>query len=368
MTERRLPVYRPQLGERERRYLLDAFDSGWISSRGEFVQRFEQSFARFVGVERAISVANGTVALHVALAALGIGPGDEVIVPTFTYVAPVNMIRVVGATPVFVDSDPATWQLDASEVERRVTPRTRAIVAVHLYGQPCDMDAISAIAQRHRLRVIEDCAEAFGSRVGSRHVGTFGDVATWSFFGNKTITTGEGGMVAARDPAVGERVALLKNQGVSAEREYWHVDVAFNYRMTNLAAAIGLAQLEQAERFIARKREIAGAYGRALEGLPVELHAERRGTTHSYWMVSILAQDARIRDRLRKALADGGVETRPTFVPAHRLPMYAIGDARAYPVADSLGERGINLPSWPGLSDDDVAYVGALVRRFCGRA
>jgi perosamine synthetase len=368
MTERRLPVYRPQLGERERRYLLDAFDSGWISSRGSFVGRFEQAFAHYVGAERATSVSNGTVALHVALAALGVGPGDEVIVPTFTYVAPVNMIRVVGATPVFADSDPRTWQVDAADVERRVTPRTRAILAVHLYGQACDMDAIDAIARRHGLLVVEDCAEAFGTRIGARHVGTFGDASTWSFFGNKTITTGEGGMVVARDAAIAERAALLKNQGVSSEREYWHVELGFNYRMTNLQAAIGLAQLEQAGAFLARKRALADAYRETFEGLPLALHAEGPGTTHSYWMVSVLVSSAGERDRLRAALAEAGVETRPTFVPAHRLPMYAAQAADRYPVADDLAARGMNLPSWPGLGDDDVAYVGAVARRFYANA
>jgi perosamine synthetase len=363
MTERRLPVYRPQLGERERRYLLEAFDSGWISSRGEFVQRFEHSFAQFIGARRAISVCNGTVALHVALAALDLRRGDEVIVPTFTYVAPVNMIRLVGATPVFVDSDPSTWQVDVESIERRITPRTRAIVAVHVYGQACDMERIESIARRHRLLLIEDCAEAFGTRIGARHVGTFGDVATWSFFGNKTITTGEGGMVAARDPALADRIACLKNQGVSTEREYWHVEPGFNYRMTNVAAAIGLAQIEQAETFIARKRTIAHLYRHGLADLPVEVHAERKGTTHSFWMVSVLVENEDVRTRLRAALAAHGVETRPTFVPAHRLPMYD-ADAGRYPVADSLGSRGINLPSWPGLGDDDVAHACGHIRDF----
>ncbi len=364
MIERRLPVYRPQLGERERRYLLEAFDSGWISSRGEFVQRFEQAFADFVGARRAVSVCNGTAALHVALAALDIGPLDEVIVPTFTYVAPVNMVRLIGATPVFVDADPGNWQLDPADIERRVTSRTRAIIAVHLYGQACDMERIESIARRHGLRVIEDCAEAFGTRIGVRHVGTFGDVATFSFFGNKTITTGEGGMVVARDRQVSERVALLKNQGVSSEREYWHVELGFNYRMTNLAAALGLAQLEQAGAFLARKRTIAQGYRRGLAGLPLELHEERGGTTHSFWMVSVLVENDQIRTQLRNALSEYGVETRPTFVPAHRLPMYAANGESRYPVAEALGARGINLPSWPGLSDDDVAYVAACIRNF----
>ena len=367
MTERRLPVYRPQLGERERRYLLEAFDSGWISSRGEFVQRFEQAFARYVGADAATSVCNGTAALHLALCALGVGPADEVIVPTFTYVAPVNMIRLVGASPVFVDSDRATWQLDPADVERKITARTRAIIAVHLYGQACDMERLGDIARRHELLIIEDCAEAFGTRIGARHAGTFGDVATFSFFGNKTITTGEGGMAIARDARTLERMALLKNQGVSSEREYWHVALAFNYRMTNVEAAIGLAQLEQADALIARKRSIAQAYRRGLADLPLDLHDERSGTTHSFWMVSVLVEDEAVRARLRTALAENGIETRPTFVPAHRLPMYASGNATQCPVADSLAARGINLPSWPGLSDDDVAYICGHIRNFYAR-
>lgn len=366
-TPRRLPIYRPHLGERERQCLLEAFDSGWISSKGEFVRRFERAFAQFVGTDGAASVCNGTVALHVALAALSIGPGDEVIVPTFTYVAPVNMIRLAGATPVFADSDPQTWQVDPSDIERRITPRTRAIVAVHLYGQACDMERIGAIAARHKLHVIEDCAEAIGTRIGRRSVGTFGDAATWSFFGNKTVTTGEGGMVAARDRKILERMVLLKQQGVSPEREYWHVETGYNYRMTNLAAAIGYAQLEQADKFLARKRHIAHAYQRGLAGLPVEVHRERPGTTHSYWLVSILAETAGIRTRLREALAADGIETRPTFIPAHQLPMYATAHHVRMPVADSLGARGISLPSYPDLTDDDVDYVCQRIRDFYAR-
>ena len=358
MIDRALPVYRPLLGDRERRYLLEAFDSGWISSRGEFVRRFEQGFADFVGMPRAVSVCNGTAALHVVLAALGIGPGDEVIVPTFTYVAPVNMIRLVGAEPVFADSDPVTWQLDPADVERRMTPRTRAIVAVHVYGQACDMDRLMAIARRHRLLVVEDCAEAFGTRIGDRHVGTLGDAATFSFFGNKTITTGEGGMVIARDPEVAARIALLKNQGVSSEREYWHVELAFNYRMTNLQAAIGLAQLEQADAVLARKRQIAQGYRHALAGLPLELHGEQRGTTHKpselAWAyrrrrgVHRRADSALLRTKLtasgraaRWTTFDGSGR-RATFGATSRCPTYArAGDAHSWAPCGRSSSRSL---------------------------
>ena len=357
MSEVRIPVYRPSLGERERRYLVDAFDSGWISSKGAYVRRFEQAFGEYIGTPHATSVANGTVALHLALAALGIGAGDEVIVPTFTYVASVNTILQVGATPVFADSLASTWQVDPQDVERRITPRTRAIMPVHLYGQMCDMPTIMDIARKHRLLVVEDCAEAFGSRIDRRHAGTFGDAATFSFFGNKTITTGEGGMVVAREARHLQRMAFLKNQGVSPTREYWHDEPAYNYRMTNLAAAVGLAQLERADELIARKRHVADRYRERLAHLPVTLHEEQPGTVHSFWMVSLLVDDALRLAPLRGALAREGVETRPVFHPAHTLPMYTSLARGRYPVDEDLASRGMNLLSWPELADDAVDAI-----------
>ena len=357
----RFPVYAPALQGNEKRYVSECLDSTWISSRGAFVERFERAFAGYVGAPHATSVCNGTVAIHLALAALGLQPGDEVIVPTLTYVASVNTIVQAGATPVFVDSLASTWQADPDEIARRVTARTRAIMAVHLYGQPCDMDAITAIARDRDLLLVEDCAEAFGSKVRGRHVGTFGDAGTFSFFGNKTITTGEGGMVVCRDEALHRRCSKLKNQGVSREREYWHDELAYNYRMTNIAAAIGVAQLERADEIIARKRAIAGWYRNALEGTPAVFHAEAPGTVHSYWMNSVLVDAAR-RDRVRQALAARGIETRPLFPPVHTMPMYARGGEQ-YPVAESLSARGINLPSGPGLSEADVRAIAGELRR-----
>jgi perosamine synthetase len=362
MSSIRIPVYRPSLGNLERTYLLDAFDSGWISSRGEYVGRFERAFAEFVGSPYATSVCNGTVALHLALVALGIGPGDEVIVPSLTYVASVNTIVQVGATPVLADSLRDSWQVDPADVERRITARTRAIMAVHLYGQPSDMDALERIAHRHDLLIVEDCAEAFGARIGDRHVGTFGDAATYSFFGNKTLTTGEGGMVVARDEKVMQRMTLLKNQGVSPTREYWHDEPAYNYRMTNLAAAIGLAQLERAPELLRRKRDLADRYRELLGGLPVELHAEQSGTVHSFWMIGMLVDTPQRRDPLRRALARQGIETRPLFHPSHTLPMHARFGHGDYEVAEDLASRGINLPSWPELADDELRTVCEALR------
>jgi len=363
----KIPVYQPDLSGNERRYVDECIDTSWISSRGRFVGDFEQRFAQRIGVTHAASVSNGTVALHLALAALGIGPGDEVIVPTLTYIASVNAIAYTGATPVFCDSLASTWQMDPDDVRRQITPRTRAIMAVHLYGQACDMGALTAIAREHRLFLVEDCAEAFGTQFQGRHVGTFGDISTFSFFGNKTITTGEGGMVVTNDKTLSERARHLKGQGLAAHREYWHDVVGYNYRMTNIQAAIGLAQLERADEFLARKRALASAYKVGLEGLPVEIHAEASGTVHSYWMVSILVEQAEQRDALRGHLAQVGIETRPLFYPVHTMPMYC-RNYRKHRVAEDLAWRGLNLPSWPGLSIAQVGEIIASIRTYYERA
>ena len=357
-----IPVYQPYFNGREKEYVNQCLDSTWISSKGEFIGRFETAFAEYIGAPGATSVCNGTVALHLALAALGIEAGDEVIVPTFTYIASVNTILQVGATPVFVDSVPATWQVDPEDIRQKITPRTRAVMAVHLYGQCCDMEPIMRICEENNLLLIEDCAEAFGSYYHGRHAGTFGDIATFSFFGNKTITTGEGGMVLAKSKGVLDKAFHLKNQGVSTTREYWHDTVAYNYRMTNICAAIGLAQLEQAGPILARKREIAAWYEEALEGLPLEVHREQSGTTHSFWMCSLLVHDAHHRDALRQYLRERGVETRPVFYPAHTMPHCRTEGA--FPVAEYLGARGINLPSFPALAPSAVRGIAGHVRAF----
>ena len=367
MSSYTIPVYQPDLSGNEKRYVNECLDTSWISSRGRFVSEFEERFAKRVGVEHAASVSNGTVALHVALLALGIGPGDEVIVPTLTYIASVNAISYTGAIPVFVDSVPDTWQIDPDDIVRHITPRTRAIMPVHLYGQACDMDAIMDIARRHRLFVVEDCAEGFGTLYHGRHVGTFGDISTFSFFGNKTITTGEGGMVVSPDKTLIERTRHLKGQGLAAHREYWHDVVGFNYRMTNIQAAIGLAQLERADGFIARKRAIAAHYAQGLRGMPVQVHREAPDTVHSYWMVSVLVEHPEHREPLRKHLADAGIETRPLFYPVHTMPMHS-KNFRRHPVAEDLAWRGINLPSFPGLSDVQINFIVKSIGEYFGHA
>ncbi len=359
----RIPVYRPELGGNEMAYVQQCLESTWISSKGEFIGRFQSDFARFIGAEHVVAVTNGTVALHLALLGVGIGPGDEVIVPSLTYIAAVNAIRYVGATPVFADSDARTWQIDPAHVARLITSRTRAIMAVHTYGQSCDLAALGDLCQRHQLRLIEDCAEAFGTRIGDRHVGTFGDVATFSFFGNKTVTTGEGGMVVSRDADVHALICKLRGQGLAGEKEYWHDVVGYNYRITNICAAIGVAQMERAHELIARKRTLAIEMRAAMADLPLEFHLEQPGTTHSFWMVSALAKSEAERDGLRRALREEGIETRPVFHPAHTMPMYSAGQT-GLEVSVDLATRGLNLPSWPGLSETQIRTIATAARSF----
>ncbi|HVK93767.1 MAG TPA: DegT/DnrJ/EryC1/StrS aminotransferase family protein [Noviherbaspirillum sp.] len=357
-----IPVYKPYLTGREKEYVNRCLDSTWISSKGEFISLFENRFANYIQAEHATSVCNGTVALHLALAALGLAPGDEVIVPTLTYVASVNAIVQTGALPVFVDSLESTWQIDPEDVRRKITRRTKAVMAVHLYGLPCEMETLTRICKEFDLYLIEDCAEAFGTYYRGQHVGTFGDISTFSFFGNKTITTGEGGMVVTRTQALLDKAYHLKTQGVSPVREYWHDVVAYNYRMTNICAAIGLAQLEQADDIIWKKREIAAWYRKALAGLPLTTHDEIDGTRHSYWMCSLVLDHAEERQPLRDYLKECGVETRPLFHPVHTLPPYAAREA--FPVAEALSARGVNLPSYPSLTHSEVNDVCGLIRQF----
>ncbi len=357
-----IPVYRPSIGPREKQYVAEAMESTWISSRGAFLDRFEREFPAWVGASDGVAAANGTVALHLALAALGIGPGDEVIVPTLTYVASVNAIAYTGATPVFVDSEPRYWNLDPAAVESAITPRTRAIEVVHLYGHPAEMGPILEIAERHGIPVVEDAAEAHGAEYLGRRAGSIGTAGVFSFFGNKIITTGEGGMVVTSDPDLADRARHLRGQGVSPTRTYWHDVLGFNYRMTNIAAAIGCAQLERVDETIEAKRRVAAWYREELDGLSgVDLQEEAPWAFAVYWMNCILVP-AGIRDDLMAHLAAAGVETRPFFYPAHTLPMHASG-AR-FPTAEALSASGINLPSHPTLTRDEVAQVGGLVRGF----
>lgn len=356
MNKRFIPIYQPSISSREKELVNECLDSSWISSKGRFIKQFEDEFAAYTGAQHAVGVCNGTVAVHLALLALGIGPGDEVIVPTFTYIASVNPIQVTGATPVFVDSERSTWQVDPESVRQRITPKTKAIMVVHLYGLPVNMPAIMSLAKEHGIAVIEDCAEAIGSRINGQHVGTFGDISTFSFFGNKTITTGEGGMVVTNNPELADLASRYKGQGLARNRVYWHDLVGYNYRLTNICAAIGCAQLERIDDLVVRKKQLAQRYDELLEGSGLETHrSPDPAFEHSYWMYSALLKDGTRDDMIERLSADG-IETRPLFYTIHSMPMY-LKEGEHYPVADEISRRGINLPSWPELSTEDQDFV-----------
>jgi len=358
-----IPVYTPDLTGNERKYVLDAVESGWISSIGVYVDRFEQSLVNLTGFEHVIAVCNGTVALHLALHCNNIGPGDEVIVPTFTYIASVNTIAQTGAIPVFADVRESDWLLDPADLERRITPRTKAIMPVHLYSGLCDPE-VNAIARRHGLAIIEDCAEALGSSRSGVHAGRTGDVATFSFFGNKTITTGEGGAVATDNAELAARMRKVKGQGQSLNRRYWHDELGFNYRMTNIAAAIGVAQLERFDDIVGRKRAIAAAYRRHLADSAVVFQSPAPDVVSNEWLISLLLPEGCDRDAVMARMAANGVDSRPVFYCAHHMPMYLRDEH--FPRAEAIAARGISLPSYPGLSDDDVAQVCAVLKAACG--
>ncbi|RFC63655.1 DegT/DnrJ/EryC1/StrS aminotransferase family protein [Fulvimarina endophytica] len=363
----RIPVYQPDLTGNERAYVLDCMDSSWISSIGSYIERFESALAQITGVGNAISLCNGTVALHLAIHCLDIGPGDEVIVPTFTYIASVNAIAQTGATPVFVDSRESDWLIDPEKVEAAITPRTRAIMPVHLYGAICDMPQIMRIADRHGLKVVEDCAECLGSSLNGAHPGSFGDVGTFSFFGNKTITTGEGGAVIAKDDALAARLRKVKGQGQSLTRRYWHEELGFNYRMTNIEAAIGMAQAERLPQILERKRAIAARYRELASDLPVSFQRPDEGVVSSEWLVSVLIPEHTDREKLMAGMAADGVETRPVFYCAHEMPMYDQGPRPDLEVAGTISRRGISLPSFPALTAEDQDRVIASLSKALGR-
>ncbi|MHA8057423.1 DegT/DnrJ/EryC1/StrS family aminotransferase [Aquirufa nivalisilvae] len=362
MLDKYIPVYQPRLLGNEKKYVNECLDSTWISSKGSFVERFEKDFSEYIQVPYSTTVSNGTVALHLALLALGVGQGDEVIVPTLTYIASVNAIAMVGAIPVFVDSLPDTWNIDPSKIEEKISTKTKAVMVVHLYGAPCDMDPIKDICKEHRLFLIEDAAEAFGSKYKGKYVGGFGDISTFSFFGNKTITTGEGGMVVTHNKILHERSAYLKSQAVSSQKEYWHDEIGYNFRMTNICAAIGVAQLEMADSVINKKCQISEWYKNYLKDLPVSFQNDLKDSLNTNWMVSILAENEEHRDGIRTYLKEHNIETRPLFYPAHIMPTFK--SEESFPVADFISKRGLNLPSFPDLSKKDVEYVCSIIEQY----
>jgi perosamine synthetase len=362
----RYPVAEPEIGEEELKNVVEAVKSGWVSSRGKFIEEFENSFAKYIGVKYGVATSNGTAALHLALAALNIGEGDEVIVPDLTFAATINSVIYVGAKPVIVDVNPDYWCIDPDKLEKAITPNTKAIIPVHLYGHPCDMDAIMEIASKHNLYVVEDAAEAHGAEYKGRKVGSFGHISCFSFYGNKIITTGEGGMCLTNDRELAEKIRILRDHGMNPVKRYWHDVVGFNYRMTNLQAALGLAQLSKIERFIEKKREIAKIYADELSSIEgIVLHPEMPWARCVYWLYSILIDEGKVkatRDKLAEKLEKDGIETRNFFYPLHEMPIYRKYADFTYPTSSKISKQGLNLPSSVKLSEEDVKYIAQKIK------
>jgi perosamine synthetase len=364
----RIPLSVPVLGGNEKRYLNEAVDENWVAASGRFVFQFERMFAEYHGAPAAVSTVSGTAALHTALVALGVGPGDEVIVPALTFIASANPIRYAGATPVFADADPLHYGGDAASVYDLITPRTKAILVVHLYGHPVDFDPIAEIAREHGLFVVEDATEALGSRYRDRPCGTLGDVGCFSFNGNKVITTGGGGMLLARDPERLNHMRRLTLQGRVPGREYVHDEVGFNYTMGNLQAAVGVAQMEQLDGLLALRRAVAGRYATGLAGVPgLTFSHQAEWADSNFWLQSVLVDAERYgedRNELMDRLNDTGIEARPFFHPLHRLPPYEEFARGDLPVSDRLHATGVSIPSSASLGEADQARViDALARR-----
>lgn len=361
-----IPVAEPCLGKKELDYVANCIESNWISSIGDYIVKFEEGFADYCGSRYGIAVSNGTAALHLALKALGIGEGYEVIVPDLTFVATASAVTYTNARPVPVDSDPKTWNINPDRIEEKITSRTKAIIPVHLYGHPCDMDPIMEIAKRHNLKVVEDAAEAHGARYKGKKVGSIGDVGCFSFYGNKIITTGEGGMCVTSHETLAERMRFLRDHAMSKTKRYWHPEIGYNYRITNIQAAIGVVQLERIDDFIERKRENARYYNSLLNRIKgVTLPPEEEYAENVYWMYSILIGDEYgvDRDTLMKKLKEKGIDSRPFFYPVHMMPFFKGG--QDYPLAEDLSKRGINLPSSVNLRNDQIERIVDAIKSIC---
>lgn len=368
-----IPVCEPLLGGNELKYVTDAVSTGWISSSGTYVNKFEEAFAKYCGVKYGVAVCNGTVAIHLALAALGIGKDDEVIIPSFTMIATAFAVCYTGAVPVFVDADRNTFNIDVSKIEEKITGRTKAIIPVHIFGNPCDMDAICSIAKKHGLYVIEDAAEAHGAEFAGKKAGSFSDIASFSFFANKNLTTGEGGMVVTDNEDYYKRCRYFKNMcfPVDAPRVYKHDDIGFNYRMSNLHAAIGLAQTEKADDYRAMRIKNAGLYKEWLSDCPgIVFQKDQPNGLNVHWMNAIVVNPAEYghtKDELVAHLKDNGIDTRLLFVSMGRqksLKDFGCDCGGDYPVTDWLTENGFYLPSASSLKKEQIERVCGVIKEF----
>lgn len=356
---RTIPIMEPYMGQKELDYVTDCIRTNWISSKGKYVSKFEKQFEEMHHNYHALAVSNGTVALHLALVSLGIGPGDEVIVPDLTFAATINSVIYTGASPVICEID-SSLCIDPEEIKKIISPKTKAIIPVHLYGQVCDMKQILELSKEYKLLIIEDCAEAIGSKNDNKRVGTFGDASTFSFFGNKTISTGEGGMVIYKDKKIYEYAKRLRDHGMSLKKRYWHDDVGFNYRMTNLQAAVGVAQLERFDFIIDKKREIARKYNYFFKDYVeiLKLPYDKPNSFNSYWLYTIMIDSSANRNKLIKDLLMDGIEVRPVFYPLHQMMPYKdCRRSKKLKNSTSASSIGLSLPSSLNITDKSIEKV-----------
>jgi perosamine synthetase len=361
-----LPVAEPQFGDSELRYVSECILAGWVSSGGKFVKKFEDCFAEFCETRFAVTTANGTAALHLSMLALEIGPGDEVIIPSLTFISTANAVTYTGAKPTFVDSEPYTWNIDPDGIKKAITSRTKAIIPVHLYGHPADMAPILEIANKYGLAVVEDAAEAHGALCNGKKVGSLGEIGIFSFFGNKTITTGEGGMIVTDDQKLAEKLCILRDHGMDKKRRYWHPVLGYNYRMTNIQAALGVAQMERIDQIIEKKRRNAAAFNKELQDIPgIILPPDAAWARNIYWMYSILVDEEKFKissKELGERLKERDIETRSLFTPVHQQPIYNTG--QSLPVSERLSRCGLSLPSSVNLKGNEIERITREIRNI----
>ncbi len=362
-----IPVSEPSITEKEINYVNDAITSGWVSSIGKYITEFEEKFAAFTGVKHALAVMNGTAAIELALASYGIGEGDEVIVPDFTFIATANAVKHSGAKPVLVDIERDTLCMDPIKIEKSINSQTRAIIPVHIYGHPANMPEISKTAKKFNLIIIEDAAEAHGAEIDGKRTGSLGDAATFSFYGNKIITTGEGGMITTNCSEIYERAKMLRDHAMSSEKRYWHMEAGYNFRITNLQAALGVAQLERIDSLIERRKQIFDQYKEYLGQIPgVRLNYTAGWARNVYWMVcmEVKSWDDAKRKIFMNELRDSGIDTRPYFYPISDMGIYDKSDT---PVTHIVYKTGINLPTFFNISGDDIKYICEKIKELLER-
>lgn len=356
-----ISLAQPQLNGNEYKYLMDAFFSTWISSTGKYITQFEENFSNYCGVRYGIATSNGTTALHLALVALGIGAGDEVIVPDITFAATINAVIYTGATPVIVDVEEDSWCISPAEIEKAITSKTKAIIPVHIYGQPCNMGEICEIASRNNIYIVEDCAEAHGAEWKDKKVGSFGVVSCFSFFGNKVVTTGEGGMCVTNSKELNDKMRILRDHGMSKEKKYYHEVIGFNYRMTNLQAAIGTAQVERIDEILEWRIKLEEQYRQVLSKIPgVRLQRnDLLDRKKIAWLMSILV-DAEKRDKLLEVLKDNGIDVRAFFIPLSEMDIYK-KYARDCHISKKISKMGLNLPTTFEIREKEVSKIASLI-------